>query len=157
MQEFQVKHKTKKVSIVAHSMGGLVSKRYINIQQENNRLIVNNFISISTPWSGHSGAELGLKYAPNIIPVWNDMSPKSNFIQSLFDPKLQKPLKHSLLFGYKGSSLLVNENSDGVVTIDSQLRAVTQEKAEVVKGFNENHMSILENKKLVEFINNTLQ
>ena len=157
MREFQVKHQTKQISIIAHSMGGLVSKKYINIQQENNRLIVNNFISISTPWSGHSGAELGLKYAPDIIPVWNDMSPKSNFIQTLFYPKYTKAPKHSLLFGYKGSSLLVSENSDGVVTIDSQLRAVTQDQTEIVKGFNEDHMSILKNKKLVEFINNTIK
>ena len=157
LQEFQIKHELKDISIIAHSMGGLLSKEYINIQRKHGRLHIKNLITISTPWSGHKGAAFGLKYAPDVIPVWNDMAPKSQFLEKLFDVEYKKPLKHALLFGYKGSNLLVNENSDGVVTIDSQLRLEVQKRASTVRGFNEDHMSILKNRELVELINDLLE
>ena len=156
MQEFQIKYQLKNITIIAHSMGGLLSKEYINIQQKHNHMIINNFISISTPWSGHSGAQLGLEYAPDVIPVWNDMAPQSQFIKKLFDTKYKNSPKHTLFFGFKGTSLFVSENSDGVVSINTQLRAIAQDEAYIVKGFNEDHMSILQNRELIYSINNIL-
>ena len=156
MQEFKIKHQVKEVNIIAHSMGGLISREYINIQKAHNESIVNSFISISTPWSGHKGAKLGLEYAPDIIPVWNDMVPESLFLQNLFKIELDKELNHYLLFGFKGKNLMINENSDGVVTIHSQLRTEAQDGAYLTKGFNEEHMSILSNKELIRSINNIL-
>lgn len=156
IQEFQIKYQLNNISIIAHSMGGLVAKKYINLQIKNDTNVVSDLITISTPWSGHNGAKLGLEYAPDVIPVWNDMAPNSLFLQNLFKIDSTEDINHYLLFGYKGSSLLISENSDGVVTLESQLRPEAQSGAYLLKGFNEGHLSILRNSELIKFVNTTL-
>ena len=46
--------------------------------------------------------------------------------------------------------------SDGVVTIASELRPEAQEEAVLVRGFAENHTSILENQSVITLINQIL-
>lgn len=114
------------------------------------------YISISTPWAGHDGAKLGLEYAPDIIPVWNDIWSRESISTKSFQKKYKQDIEHYLLFGFKGASLMMGENNDGVVSLKSQLREEAQDQASAIKGFNEGHMSILENKKLINLINSTL-
>ena len=154
--DLQAELKFDKISIVAHSMGGLTSKKYLNLLSTDKDNLVDSFISISTPWSGHSGADSGLKYSPLIIPVWKDMATSSDFISKLFDTPLPDSTKHYLLFGYKGQSMTADGNSDGVVSLKSQLRLSAQSSATLVRGFNENHNSILQSKDVINLINKIL-
>lgn len=133
-------------SIVAHSMGGLVARGFINHFSKNNDrgVVLDNFVTISTPWLGHAAAE-GAKNAPVAVPSWFDMAPGSPYLSSLHQTKLPSQSNYYLLFGYKGDGvrLLNTSNSDGVVTLLSQLSMKSQEEAVKVVGYNEDHTSIL--------------
>lgn len=156
LMQLQVKLQFKSISIVAHSMGGLVSKSIINKQVDSSNLMVDSFISISTPWGGHKAANFGVKYTPVVLPVWKDMAEGSDFLRAIYKPILPKEFKHYLVFGFKGKSLTAGGNSDGVISLKSQLRNIAQDEATIVKGYNENHTSILKNEKLSKFINKIL-
>ena len=155
--KLQKKLKFQKVSIIAHSMGGLISKSIIDKQIKSSDLMIDTFISISTPWGGHKAANFGIKYTPIIIPVWYDMAQGSEFLHKVYKTTYPKNLNHYLIFGFKGKSFTAGGNSDGVVTINSQLRLIAQNNANIVKGYNENHTSILKNLNLINFINQILK
>ena len=92
LEELQARHNFKKISVIAHSMGGVVSRVLINLNsKKSGPLFFACLITISTPWAGHGAAELGLKYAPAVIPVWNDVVPESEFLQKLFSRQLYPP------------------------------------------------------------------
>lgn len=156
LDELYANHNLQPVTVVAHSMGGLVSRGVINIQNSHKNSLVDSFISISTPWNGHATASSGLKYAPVVIPVWRDMVPGSDFLEQLLVPPLNTT-PHYLLFGFKGASRVAGENSDGVVSIASQLRPISQEQAQLVRGFNEDHVSILRNAEVSKLVNQILE
>lgn len=154
--KLQKKLHFKKISIVAHSMGGLVSKSIINNQIKAANLMVDKFISISTPWSGHKAANFGVKYTPVVLPVWTDMAQGSDFLKDIYETTLPRDFKHYLIFGFKGKSFTAGGNSDGVIALESQLRLIVQDNASMVKGYNENHTSILKNHNLSNSLNNFL-
>ena len=156
MDELRVKLRFKKVSMIAHSMGGLVARDFLNrliLKQDN---YINAFITISTPWDGHESAGYGVKYSPIILPVWSDMAPNSEFLKELFVTKLPESTPFYLFFGYKGISVTAGGNSDGVVSIRSQLRYEAQEQSTLMRGFDEEHMSILKNQKVINLTKNIL-
>ncbi len=152
------RYQFKRIALVAHSMGGLISRAFINRERENVRSYsINPFISISTPWAGHAAARLGVEYAPAVVPAWNDLAPGSLFLQKLFYKKLPQNMRYCLLFSFKGHSRFADGNSDGVVSIASELRPEAQEEADLMRGFNETHMGILRDAGVSEFINRELQ
>jgi len=80
VQHLCVTHRYERMAVVAHRMGGLVARGFIN------RVIAANdgrvdglrlFISISTPWDGHRAAQRGVNRAPVVVPSWYDMAPGS--------------------------------------------------------------------------------
>lgn len=157
VNELLVKYQIKKIYVVAHSMGGLVARSFINYQLKNNQpSAVKLFISISTPWQGHKMAKFGVDNAPVIMPVWYDMAPDSKFLKKLYTNKLPKNLPYYLLFSYKGGSNSAGETNDGAVTLASMLRLDAQRAAVLVRGFNESHTSILKNKNVSSLINKIL-
>jgi uncharacterized alpha/beta hydrolase family protein len=157
LEELELKYKFENIAIVAHSIGGLVAREYINLQTKKKNHLVNQFISISTPWNGHKGAKITVDYALRVIPVVRDIAPNSSFQQSMFQTKLPASIKHYLLFGYKGSNMMMRNNNDGVVSIDSQLSQSAQESAHMIRGFNETHTSILDSKEVSKFVNSILK
>ncbi len=145
------KYKFDNIVIVAHSMGGLVSRSAINcLGQMKYPGSIKLFVSISTPWGGHSAAMQGIKRAPAVVPAWYDMAPDSPFIASLHETPLPEDTDFYLLFSYKRragmSNLFKGGNNDGVVTLRSQLVSPAQKEAIKVYGFNEDHVLILSSK-----------
>lgn len=145
------KYKFDNIVIVAHSMGGLVSRSAINcLSQMKYPGSIKLFVSISTPWGGHSAATQGIKRAPAVVPAWYDMAPDSPFIASLHETPLPEDTDFYLLFSYKRragmSNLFKGGNNDGVVTLRSQLLSPAQKEAIKVYGFNEDHVLILSSK-----------
>ena len=156
-RELHVRHGFNTMKIVAYSMGGLASRAFLNVYAESPQpFAVDCFITVSTPWNGHDAANMGLKYAPAVIPVWNDIVPGSQFLKSLFSTTLPGDIPHYLLFGFKGESALTSGNNDGTVSIASQLRPEAQTGSIMVRGFDENHTSILRSKEVSELINEIL-
>jgi len=94
LEELEIKYKLENIAIVAHSIGGLVAREYINLQTKKKNHLVSQFISISTPWNGHRGAKITVDYALRVIPVVRDIVPNSSFQQSMFQTNLP-PCQHS--------------------------------------------------------------
>lgn len=139
--------------VVAHSMGGLISRDYLNqCFAHDGCEYLRSFTSISSPFWGHASATQGLKYAPVPMPVWKHLDPNSVFLAELFTKPLPHDIPHYLAFGYRNTSLTTFSSSDGVITLESQLRPEAQRQAKEINGYNEDHMTILENKLLHAYI-----
>lgn len=154
-------------AVVAHSMGGLVSRGFLlRYEESGGRAASPVFVTISTPWGGHKGAELGVKTAPVVVSVWLDMAPGSEYQRSLFhagratrdEPRrLAAGTRHYLLFTYKQGSATLGEANDGVVTVSSQLRPEAQRDATKLYGINETHMGVLQSDEVSSLLNELLR
>ena len=141
-------YKFKNFHLVAHSMGGLVSKAYLNIcSTDSNCVHPLSFTSISSPFGGVNSAQIGIDYSPVVMPVWRDLPANSEFIQDLFTPNQITP-PHMLNFGFKISGLLNKNSGDGVISLSSQLDIRAQQSAKLIRGFDEDHLAILGNRQL---------
>ena len=151
MSTLKTRYGIKGLHIVAHSMGGLLVRGYLNQCSENNNCsYIRSFTSISTPWEGHKAAKMGVDYSPAVIPVWLDMNPNSDYLSNLFTTPLPKNVPHHLLFGIKQQGVIGFESNDGTVALSSVLSYAAQEQAMEVSGFNEGHVSILHNKRVLD-------
>ncbi len=131
--------------VVAHSMGGLMSRRFIekNVIEDGNRYI-DTFITFSSPWGGHEAAAAGVKRAPSVVPSWRDMEHGSDFLDHLFDERLKGKVNHHLFYGHRAKrSFLLPEENDGTVSVASQLRPEAKADAASVQGYDADHVSIL--------------
>ena len=157
MDGLYFRHGFKHVAVIAHSMGGLVSRAFINRRAaRQSDYSVDCLVTISTPWAGHSAANLGVRYAPAVVPVWNDMAQGSDFIRELFTVPLPPHLHYYLFFSFRGDSMFADGNNDGVVSIASQLRLEAQEEALIVRGINASHMGILQDNNVSSLIDRIL-
>jgi uncharacterized alpha/beta hydrolase family protein len=146
------------MGVVAHSMGGLVSRSFIlKHMAAGSKGTVKVFVSFSTPWGGVATAAEGAEHAPEAIPSWLDVEPKSEFIKKIYADSLRPIVPHYLFFGYRGDCSLFMANNDGTVEILSQLDMRAQDDAVLVRGQNEDHMSILESKRSAEYLNMAIE
>lgn len=147
----QLRYRFTQLAVVAHSMGGLVVQRLIG-QLGPELAPPRLFVSVSTPWGGEPGAELGVRHSPAVVPSWHDMQPGSAFLAGLFNRPLPAPAEHLLLFGHKGGYSLMRPTTDGTVTLASQLRPEAQAQARRVLGFDEDHMGILSSPQVAQLV-----
>ena len=138
----QLKYRFETLYITAHSMGGLVVRTFL-LDRGDLFPQARLFISLSTPWAGEATAELGVKHSPAVVPSWIDMQPQGRFMEALFARRLPPTVNYYLLFGHKGGYSMLRPNNDGTVTLASQLRNSAQAEAQMVYGFDEDHVSIL--------------
>jgi hypothetical protein len=136
--------------LIAHSMGGLVSRGTLNRCVKDNACeYLRSYTTLSTPWNGVASAASGVKWAPTVVPVWRDLDPSSEYVTTLFDTPLPDGLPYYLMFGYQNSSIFGSGSSDGVIVLSSQLRDAAQEQAQMVRGYDEGHVSILSNEAVI--------
>jgi pimeloyl-ACP methyl ester carboxylesterase len=158
VMELHQEYRFKKLHVVAHSMGGLVARRFILINiNDHQQDYIDLFISISTPWGGHRMAEKGVEQAPTAIPSWYDMVPGSPFIDSIFAQRLPDSLPYFLMFSFKGESSHFMGNNDGSVELVSELDYRAQAEANRIFGFNESHVGILSSKRVLENVSRLLE
>ena len=159
MQYLYVQYQFPRLAVVAHSMGGLVARAYVNrvaAADDSRAAGLRLFFTISTPWDGHAGAQRGVDRAPVVAPSWYDMAPRSPFVRALLDTPLPPTLGHDLLFSYAGGSRRMQDANDGAVTIVSQLEPRVQSHARMVRGFNETHTGILDSVEVAALLNQEL-
>ena len=157
VEVLNVQYDFDELHIVAHSMGGLVSKGTLNLCTENHSCeYVRSYTTISTPWNGVASAENGTNWSPTVIPVWWDMVPSSEYISTLFETPFPNGLSYHLLFGFRRDSFIGAESSDGVVAVSSQLRHEAQRQAESIFGYNEGHVSILDSEATAQRVEDIL-
>ena len=153
MRKLQVQYGFRSFVVVAHSMGGLVSRGFLQrYRAGGGAASVPLFVSISTPWDGHAAAAWGAKAPIGSARVFTDMAPGSDYLRSLYGADPGVP--HHLLFSYRHSGM--GEASDGVVSVVSQLRPAAQKGAVRIEGFNETHMGILDAPAVSELLNELL-
>jgi hypothetical protein len=148
IKDIRTIHGIDKMHVVAHSMGGLVSRGFLmRALEDPNDHCVEKYITISTPWNGHALAEKGVDYLSTPVPSWNDMVPGSPYIQSVFEKPLKPEVDYYLVFGY-----LADSGDDGTIALTSQLMLPAQKDAVLVRGFNMGHVPILSTPDVLEFV-----
>lgn len=99
-------------SIVAHSLGGVVSLRLLASGEP-----VERIFTMSTPFGGSKSATM-LNMAFCFTPVFADINPFGSTIRSVHQGELTVPVRSVVTTG--GNSPLMHEANDGVVTVASQ-------------------------------------
>jgi pimeloyl-ACP methyl ester carboxylesterase len=151
MQVLRARCDFDRLVVVAHSMGGLVARAFIERAAGGSMPAIgtiDTFVSMSTPWGGHSAAALGVERAPAVVPAWRDLAPGSPFLDALLGTPLPRDLRFYLFFGFggeRGSSRFLPGANDGVVTVASELDPRAQSAAIRMFGYNETHRGILNN------------
>ena len=154
LNQLRITRQFDKLYLVAHSMGGLVSQAFINRDHASTSRYLKLFVTLATPWGGHSAAQLGIDYAPAVVPAWRDMAPGSALLKGLHDHPLPYDLPHHLLFAYDGGSGFPGaEPNDGTVTLASQLDHAAQWRAETVRGFDADHSGIVSDQMAIDWLN----
>lgn len=144
-------YKIQQLHVVAHSMGGLIvtnSIRQCRIGQLCD--FISSVTTISSPFGGVESAKQGVEYSPVVMPAWVDLNPDGQFISDLFVENNQIHIPHFLAFGYNSGDLFNTNSNDGVINLSSQLSRPAQLNADQIRGYNENHLSILDNDDLFE-------
>lgn len=158
LSELRHRYPFKAMHVVAHSMGGLVSRGYLKACTKNrNCSYLRSFTSLSSPFGGHAAAQSGVDYAPVVVPVWRSMAPDSAFLKELFAEPLPGGIPHNLLFGYRNNVLVGTTSGDGTITLASQLRSEAQVQASSQRGFDEDHLSILDAEAVHGHVNRLLR
>jgi hypothetical protein len=146
-------------------MGGLVARGFVLRMTDADPTAIPLFVSISSPWNGHWGAELGVEQAPAVVRSWEDMAPGSKFLDGIFYTgpralhvrrRLPATVAYHLLFGFRRSGMR-SESSDGTIDVSSQLRQEAQEEAVQVHGFDATHMGILVDPDAATLLNDILR
>ena len=143
IRDMQLRYTPARLHVFAHSMGGLVARRAVQLLSEGDNQRLCLFITLSTPWDGHPSAVSGMRDVPLDIPVWRDMAPGSRYLQSLFATPLPAHMRQWLLVSYAGNTRLLPEPNDGTVPLASELRTAAQDEAERLYLLDETHTSIL--------------
>lgn len=151
MHTVVTQYKIQQLHVVAHSMGGLIvtnSIRQCRIGQLCD--FVSSMTTISSPFGGVASAKQGIEYSPVVMPAWVDLNPEGKFIADLFSDNDKNHTPHFLAFGYNSGELFNTKSNDGVINLSSQLSRPAQLHASQILGYNENHLSILDNDDLFE-------
>jgi pimeloyl-ACP methyl ester carboxylesterase len=150
-----------RAAVVAHSMGGLVTRGFLLQDYETHAAdVVRTYVTISSPLGGMASAGKGVEMSPIVVRSWYGLAPGSEYLDGLFyeDPagktkrrSLPKSMSYHLLFGFRGSG-----PDDGIVALSSQLRQEAQEEARTERGFDETHTSILQSAAVADYLNGVL-
>lgn len=155
-------HEFDRVLLVAHSMGGLVTRAYLNeYSWSRHDYEVGLFVSLASPFGGESGAAIypgedhgkpgpfrswikTMKTQEGDRPhiAWTDMAPDSAFLANLYDEPLPDGLTYALGFAFDPARSL-SSAGDGTVTLESQLRPDAQREAARERGFLMGHDDVL--------------
>jgi len=150
------RHENSPVSIVAHSMGGLVARSSVeHLQASVRQSIVASLVTVSTPWQGHPAARYGVHHAPVVLPSWHDMLPGSEFLQTLDSAQID--LAHLLIYGEKSrKKFYLPRRNDGTIGVPSATHEPIMNRAESVLRFELGHSEIIRStdvrKQIMQFL-----
>ena len=158
IQVLQSHYGFNELNVVAHSMGGLVSRYAVTNNYKAGHRYIKHYVTISSPFGGMKFAESGVKHGPSVIPSWRDMVPGSEFQQEIFKTKLKGKIPYMLLYGNKAtSSMVLPDENDGTVSVESVTRPDAVKDAIKVQSFDEDHVSILSNSEVIKMVGDFLR
>jgi pimeloyl-ACP methyl ester carboxylesterase len=138
--------------LVAHSMGGLVARAALTeaVARDGENFIP-RFISISTPWGGHTAAESGVRHLKKPVPSWLDVAPNSAFLTRLYATPLPHGTQHHLIYGsIEKGPFWLREPNDGVVTVVSETDLRVRRATSSVRHLRHGHVEILNQPETLE-------
>jgi hypothetical protein len=108
---------------------------------------------MATPFGGHAAAATGEEHGLIVLPSWRDLNPDNPFIANLYRSPLPDFLHHELIYAFQNpGTVKLGENSDGVVTLNSQLHPQAQRQASGQFGFDNTHTDILKSEEVAAHI-----
>lgn len=144
LRDVQLRLKPTRLHLFAHSMGGLVARRTLQLlEADGGDEPLCLFVTLATPWGGHPSAATGVARVPLDVPVWRDMAPGSAFLQQLFAAPIPEHVRQWQLVAYAGNNRMIAEPNDGSVPLASQLLPSAQDEAEHLFLLQENHTGIM--------------
>lgn len=158
LRALKKQHGFSKCHVVAHSMGGLVSRAAITeaVAAEGKNFIP-HFVSISTPWGGHKAAESGIRHLKKPVPSWLDVAPNSDYLLKLYATPLPEGTTHDLLYGsIEGGPFWMKEKNDGVVTVESETDLRIKRSTTSFQHLIYEHVEILKQPAVVERVEQLL-
>ena len=154
-----------RIGVVAHIMGGLVSRGAIlKYTADTKRDDVRLLLSISTPWDGAATAG-GARDAPIELPAsFADMSPSSDYLRWIFYEDVGRDVTKALpahvdfhmFMGFRMSDS-GKVADDSSVTLMSQARVEAQEEAASIRAWDYDHWEILKSPEAVARMNELLE
>jgi pimeloyl-ACP methyl ester carboxylesterase len=150
------------IVIVAHSMGGLIARDLLLRASQVHHTAVPVLVTLSTPWDGHRGAAVGARIWPRAVAAWHDLAPRSAYIEALFETSsglhrhLPDGTEHHLFASLGAPSDRGANDSDGAVSVVSQLREEAWIDSHRMYHFDETHIGILNSSAVANSINGTL-
>jgi len=141
----------KQLYVVSHSMGGLVSRsfvqKYLDRFPEDKELI-SLVMTVNSPMNGMNSAVSGVKNSPIVVPAWRDAATDSAFPQDINAWEWPDEIPYHLVFSYKTGG-----SNDGVVHLQSQIPLKLQSEAVRMYGFNNTHTGTLNDAAFLELFN----
>jgi pimeloyl-ACP methyl ester carboxylesterase len=158
LRTLKQRHGFPKCYVVAHSMGGLVSRSAIcDAVAAEGVNFVPKFVSISTPWGGHKAAASGIRYLKKPVPSWLDVNPGSEFLQKLYATPLPKGTTHDLVYGsIEDGPFWMTEKNDGVVTVESETDLRIKSATSSFKHLTREHVDILNQPETLQWVQQLL-
>jgi pimeloyl-ACP methyl ester carboxylesterase len=144
-----------RVALVAHSMGGLVSRRALNeLCRNGTPRYLRVYASFDSPYGGIESAAGAVKRGTELVPSWIDVAAGSPFLTRLYATPFPKDLPFHLFFGWglegdHGPGLA----GDGTIALPSQLDPHMQAAATRMMGYGATHVGILSDPKALDELN----
>ena len=87
----RVEYHFKEAVVVAHSMGGLVTRAFLLKDYEGNGAdVVHTYVTIASPLGGMKSAGKGVERSPVVVHSWYGLAPHSAFLDGLFYKDTEK-------------------------------------------------------------------
>lgn len=153
MNELEAKHDFENVIVIAHSMGGLMTRSFVMKQQESkSNYKLSMVMTINSPLYGMDSAASGVKSSPIVVPAWRDVASGSDFVKRVHAWDWPESIPYHLV-----CSFLPDESNDGVVPLKSQISLELQDEASEIYVFNMQHAEILQESAFIERFNAVLE
>lgn len=127
------------VYVVAHSMGGLMTRSFLmDHQEQGSDFEIPFYMTINSPLNGMKSAASGVEISPIVIGSWRDLAIGSDYINKVHKWRVPNNMDYHLVFSY-----LPENEGDGVVPLSSQLSLSLQDEATNIYGFQSQHANLL--------------
>ncbi|MDO3387821.1 alpha/beta hydrolase [Gilvimarinus sp. SDUM040013] len=134
--------------VVAHSMGGVVTRDFVRkFSAQNHSASISKVITVNSPLMGMPSAQKGVKYSPIVVPSWQDVATDSDFITTLHQWSWPDDLDYTLVASY-----LPGEPGDGIVDLTSSTSDRLQNEASQFYLMQGEHTQSLSKPVLVNFL-----
>ena len=101
LNELRRKYGFSKIAVVAHSVGGLIARAFINRYASGPDNYVRLLVTFATPWGGFEMADASQSRPHKSIPAWEELGTKSSFIQTTMSESLPAHVRHYIFYGTK--------------------------------------------------------